>query len=263
MPLQVTGIIMFQLPHYTSSGAYVTFNGSAGQTIGGSYGTTFTNVTVNDAGGITIAQDQTVNSTLTLTAGNVTIGSNNLIFGSAANAVAGGPFSATKMIVADGSGEVRKNYSVVFGSFLFPIGDNTGTAEYSPITLNFTAGTSGGSPYAGVRVTNAKHPNNASTTDYLKRYWSVSTSGMISPSFNVTATYTAADIAGTESNIAAAKFNVAIPWVKYGVLGSNTLTATAVTNTGSGIIFSGISNLVPIATISGGGIVFVEAGQLL
>ena len=172
--------------------------------------------------------------------------------GSTAAAVAGGPFSAAKMIVADGSGEVRKNFTAN-GSYLFPIGDNTGTAEYSPITLNFTGGTYGAGAYAGVKVTNAKHPNNASTTDFLKRYWTVSNSGITSPSFTVTATYLPTDLNGTVGNIAAAKYTGVLPWVKYGVLASNTLTATAATNTGSGIIFSGISNFVPSVSVSGGG----------
>ena len=246
---------------YTPGTSTVTFNGSSAQTIGGSAATTFNNLTINNAAGVNTTQDQTVNSTLTLTAGRLDIATNNFTFGSSANAVAGSPFSATKMIVADGGGEVRKNYAAT-GSFLFPIGDNTGTAEYSPITLNFTSGTFAGGAYAGVKVTNAKHPNNASTTDYLKRYWTVGTVGISgSPSFTATATYVAADIAGTESNIAAAKYTGSLPWVKYGVIGSNTLTSTAVTNTGAGIIFSGISNQVPIATISGGGVSFCAGGS--
>src|ERR1019366_6753253 len=169
-------------------------------------------------------------------------------------AVAGSPFSASKMIEADGSGTVRKNFSAT-GSYLFPIGDNTGTPEYSPITLNFTSGTFAGGAYAAVNVTDTKHPSNASSTDYLTRYWTLSNSGISgSPSFTATATYVTADVTGTEGNIAGAKYTGSLPWTKYGVIGSNTLTSKAITNTGAGIILTGISNLPPTVTISGGNV---------
>ena len=246
---------------YTAGSSTFTFNGSAGQTIGGTAGTTFNNLIINDAGGVNFVQDQTVNTALTLTAGNVIIGTNNFIFGSAASAVAGSPFSASNMIIADGGGEVRKNYSTP-GSFLFPIGDNTGTAEYSPITLNYTSGTFAGGAYAGVTVTDAKHPNNASTTDYLTRYWTTSNSGITSSSFTATANYLAADIAGTETNIAEAKYSGGLPWIKYGVIGSNILTCTAISNTGTGIVFTGITTRNPNVSISGGGVSICNGGSV-
>lgn len=238
---------------YTGGTSTFTFNGTALQSIGGTAPTTFNKLTVNNSANVNISQDQTVNSTLTLTAGRLDIGTKNFTFGSSAPAVAGSPFTATNMIVADGGGEVRKNYSAT-GSFLFPIGDVTGTAEYSPITLNYTAGTFAGGAYSGVKLANAKHPNNASSTNYLNRYWTVSNSGITSPSFVATGIYLLADIAGTEATVAGAKYTGALPWVKYGVIGSNTLTTTAITNSGAGIIVSGITNQVPVGTISVGGV---------
>ena len=66
----------------TSSTNTVTFNGTGSQTIGGSVSSNFNNLTINNTAGVDISNDQTVNSTLTLTSGNLTIGSNNLILGS-------------------------------------------------------------------------------------------------------------------------------------------------------------------------------------
>jgi hypothetical protein len=164
---------------------------------------TINNLTVNNSKGISLGGNVTVSNTLTLTNGTLTLGTSNLILGSSAS-IAGTP-SATKMIVATGTGELRKVFSGT-GSFVFPVGDNTGTAEYSPITLNFTSGTFS-SAYAGITLGNSKYVNNASVTDYLNRYWTVNQSGISDFSCDVTAQYLVADIVGTESNIYTGKYS--------------------------------------------------------
>jgi hypothetical protein len=177
----------------------VTFNGITSQSIGGTSPTTFYNLTINNSGsGVTLNIDETVNGTLTLTNGLLILGSSNLLLGGTA-IISGAP-SASNMVVATGSGELRKTFTGI-GSFTFPVGDNTGTAEYSPVTLNFTAGTFT-SAYAGVNLVNAKHPDNGSTDHYIKRYWTVTSSGISSISCDVTFTYIdPADINGTEANL--------------------------------------------------------------
>lgn len=225
-------------------------NGTGAQIIGGTAASVFYNLSINNSSGVSISQDQSVNNILNLISGNLRLTTKNLsIAGS--SSVSGSPFSASKMIVVDGGGELRKTFSTT-GSYFFPVGDETGTPEYSPITLNYTSGTFAGGAYSGVKLTNAKHPNNASTTDYLKRYWTISNSGITSPSLNVSGTYVTADIAGTESSIFSAKYAGALPWVKYNVLASNTLTANGITNTGSGIALTGITNQTLAVSISGG-----------
>ena len=54
---------------------------------------------------------------------------------------------------ATGDGYLCKNYSAN-GSFAFPVGDASGTTEYSPATLDFTADL--GASTVCVRVTNAR-----------------------------------------------------------------------------------------------------------
>ena len=152
-------------------------------------------VIIDNASGVTLGASRTVNKTLTLTSGLLTLGSNNLTLGS--SATIGGTPAASRMIVTNGSGELRKVFAGT-GSFTFPIGDNTGSAEYSPVTLNFTSGSFAGGAYAGARVTNAKDPNNTSTTDYLVRYWTMSSSGISGFSYNATYQYVPADVVGTE-----------------------------------------------------------------
>ncbi|MEO7045113.1 MAG: hypothetical protein ABI091_07365, partial [Ferruginibacter sp.] len=109
---------------FTAANSSVTFNGIGAGNIGGGNSSAFYNLTINNPLGVTLSRDQTVTNTLTLTSGNLIIGTNNLILGTNATAVAGSP-SASNMIVADGGGEVRKNFSGT-GSYIFPIGDNTG-----------------------------------------------------------------------------------------------------------------------------------------
>ncbi|MCX6163390.1 MAG: T9SS type A sorting domain-containing protein [Ignavibacteriae bacterium] len=190
------------------------FDASSGEIIfsGGSYSGTITpssstlsiiNLSINNSNGIALGGNLTVTNTLTLTNGLLTLGAYNLTLGSSAT-ISGTP-SATNMIVATSTGELRKTFTGA-GSFAFPVGDNTGTSEYSPITLNFTSGTFS-SAYAGVTLGNSKYSNNTSVTDYLNRYWTVNQSGISDFSCDVTAQYLTADVVGTESNIYAGKYN--------------------------------------------------------
>ena len=208
-------------------------------------GETFDYVIVDKAAGdIVLANDIVINQKLTLTKGNIIIGTHNLTFGATAPAVAGAP-SAINMIVADGTGEVRKVFTGI-GSFNFPIGDATGTAEYSPVSLNFSSGTFS-SAYAAVRVTDSKHPNNASATNYLTRYWTVASSGITAFTCTVIDTFPAADVIGSTASMVTGKWNVSLPWVKYGSVTAATTTANEVTIFGD---FTGITAAIPTVTIS-------------
>ena len=149
-------------------------------------------------GGFTLGSDVAISNTATLTAGTINLASANMTIGATATLVSSpvSTFSATKMIIASGTGELRKTFSAA-GTFTYPIGDNVGTAEYSPATLTFTGSPSG---YAGVRVQNAKHPNiNIGITDFITRYWPV-TSTISSPTCTASFTYLASDENGTGAN---------------------------------------------------------------
>jgi hypothetical protein len=247
--LNNSGKIQTAVPTATSSapipagktwGGTVEYNGLGGAQT--AVGGTYYNFILNNAAGAVLGNSGTVTGTLTLTSGRLTLGTNNITLGSVAVA---GTLNASNMIVATGTGECRRTYTAN-GSYTFPVGDATGTAEYSPITLNFTSG-SYLNAYAGVRVINAKHPNNASAINYLNRYWKVTSSGITSFSCNVTGTYVTADIAGTENLQKTGEYIGSLPWIKYSPLGSNTLTANGVTVLGD---FTGIDATPPTVTIS-------------
>lgn len=227
---------------FNAAGSTMVFSSLVPQLIGGNSPTTFNNLTLDNSSGVALGNHEIINGTLTLSNGRLTLGEYNLTLGDAA--VAGSP-DTSKMIVATGAGECRRRFTEN-GSYTFPLGDVTGIAEYSPLTLSFTSG-SYTNAYAGVRVTNAKHPNNASVMNYLNRYWSVSTSGISSFLCNVTASYPTADIVGNEAGQKAGKFCGTLPWIKYSVLSNNTLTSLDNTTLAD---FTGITSAPPVVTIA-------------
>jgi hypothetical protein len=224
------------------TGKTIAMTGMEPQIISGAVAPAFNNLTINNTfGGVTLATNAAVNGTLTLTSGILDIGNYNLLLG--ANAVSGS-FSVSNMLVANGTGEVRRSYTGT-GTYTFPIGDMTGTVEYSPITINITAGTFS-SAYVGVAVIDAVHPNNSSASNNISRYWKVKESGITGAVATITANYLATDILGTEGDSSGGQldgiFNQASnPWVKYTALASNSFKATGATLTaGQTSAFTGI-----------------------
>lgn len=220
-----------------SSGANYEFKGAAT----GTFTTTPTantvnNLTINNGSGVSLGTNIAVNGTLTLTSGLFSLNNYNLSL-STASTIAGTP-SSSNMIVTNGTGELRKFYNSN-SAFSFPVGDNTATADYSPITVTMASGTFGSGAYIGVKVANAKHPNNPSSVYYLNRYWSISQSGITSYNASISATYLPSDIsAGTASNQVSAAYNGTLPWTSYSALSGNTLSASNISNFGS---YSGIT----------------------
>jgi hypothetical protein len=169
------------------------------------------NLTINTAKIVQLNADATVNGALTLTNGILSLGSSNLTL-AASSTILGTP-SITSMVAPEGMGELRKVFTGT-GSFTYPVGDSTGTREYTPVTLNFTSGDFS-SAYAGVKLVNAKHPYNYSVNDYLKRYWTVNQSGISGFSCDVTCEYVAGDVTGAETNITAGKLDAGT-WSYFG-----------------------------------------------
>ena len=170
------------------------FSGIVPQTISGS--NSIGNITVNNSMGIDLTGNTFVSSGLNLLNGHLRLGDSHLTLGSTAT-ITGTP-SATTMIIATGSGELRKSYAGT-GSFLFPVGDNTVTAEYTPVTLNFTGGTFSAGNYAGVKLSNSTYTGLSG--NYLNRYWTLSQSGIASAVYNALFQYVSSDVNGTESSI--------------------------------------------------------------
>jgi hypothetical protein len=205
----------------------VELSGTTAQIISGN--NTIQNLIVNNAAGITNSGQTLINGVLTLTSGRFTLGSYNLTLGSSAS-ISGAP-SATAMIVATGSGQMRKSFSAA-GTFIFPVGDNTGVAEYTPVTLVFSSGSFAAGNYAGVNLVNSAYPG--SSGSYLNRYWSIVQNGISSFSCNATFQYLLADVVGSESAIYCIRVSP-LPEINYQVanVALHRLTANGLTSFGT------------------------------
>ena len=223
---------------FTAGTGTVTMNGAA-QTIGGGATTTFYNLDISNVDGSLLGHDEIVSNTLTLTGGRLLLGAYNLTLGASANAVAG-TLSANNMVVTNGVGQLRKLFTAN-GSYLFPVGDVTGTAEYSPLTLNFASGAYAVGAYASVKVVDAIHPDNSNVSNHLTRYWTVGQLDITTFSATVTASFPATDVVGDVANMITGRLNGVLPFTKSGVVGSSSLTVAGLAALGD---FTGVTNLI-------------------
>lgn len=203
----------------TGSIGTLTFSGTAAQQALGTF-------TVNrTAGAIAclMGSDLTVNTALNLTAGIVDVDNRTMTINNATTVSGAGTNS---FIIADNAfgGVLRRQYSAV-GSFTFPIGDKTGTMEYSPASVNLTAGAVTATSYIAVSVNDSKHPDMNAPTHFISRYWTVNRVGTINtPTYTFNGTYLPADINGTETSSFSQFWNGNV-WSPIGtILSANTVT---------------------------------------
>ncbi|MCX6268963.1 MAG: T9SS type A sorting domain-containing protein [Bacteroidetes bacterium] len=228
-----------RLPNQIGSGT-AEFSGTTSQTITGE--NIIQSMIVNNSSGVEIGGNTNVNGTMTLINGAVSLGNYNLLLGPLAT-IEGTP-SASIMIVVTGSGELRKEFSTGFtGVFTWPVGDDTDTPEYSPVSLNFTGGVFPAGNYIGVNLKNIVYPDPGITGNFLNRYWNITQSGITSFNCDATFQYTASDVTGTESMLSCTKVSP-LPWVTYALTDAvnHKLTARGITSFGS---FTGVKSSSP------------------
>ena len=218
----------------------ISLSGTTNQAIGGQ--SIFQNLIIQNPAGVTIAGNTRVNGILTLTNGNVSLGSNNLHLGPSAN-IAGSPSPAV-MIIVTGSGTLRKEFPFGFtGTFTYPVGDDTETPEYSPVTVDLTAGVFSSGNYIGVNLKNNVYPDPNITGNYLNRYWNITQSGIANFNCNATFQYLPSDVVGIEALISCTKVNP-LPWVTYALANApaHQLSALGITSFSS---FTGVKSSTP------------------
>ncbi|NOU47177.1 MAG: T9SS type A sorting domain-containing protein [Bacteroidales bacterium] len=199
----------------------------------------YSNLIINNSGaGVSMIDNISIDGTLTLTNGLLNLGSYDLTLNE--NSDIEGTPTANNMVVATGTGELKKVFTSV-GSFTFPIGDNTGTAEYSPVTLNLNAGNFEGA-YAGANLANEPYPG--VTGNFLNRYWNLTSSGITDLLCDVTFNYVPADVNGIEDSIYC--YLVSPTTERYDIsdVSLHQLTASGISNLGT---FTGRSQGLPFA----------------
>ncbi len=168
---------------YTTTGNTVALSGTASQSVDLF---SFNNLTINNAAGITLDGNATVNGTLTLTSGNVTTGASRVIVASTGSIsrTSGHIVGTLEMGVATGS-----------PSYTFAIGT---TSLYVPATVAFTSVSSSGTLTA--TTTDGDHPNVATSglnsALSVNRYWTLTNSGIVFASADVTLNFDSGDIDG-------------------------------------------------------------------
>jgi hypothetical protein len=199
-----------------------------------------------------VANNVPITTAVNLVSGILILDLADLILNSVGAAFTGSPWTTSNMVVNEnvtgrygGTGRVMKLFQsgtyALPGAFTFPLGDVTGTVEYTPVIITtLSYNTAGSAPYIAVKVKDAQHPSDANLTNYLSRHWQL-TSNFYSATINnldMNYAYTAADLAGTASNEALIKLHrIAIAassllWTEDAgsSAAANVLTASTVTN---------------------------------
>jgi poly(beta-D-mannuronate) lyase len=228
----------------------IIYSATTAQTTGSELGAAVSSLSINNANGVTLGSSTTINGILGLSSGRLTLGSNSLTLGTA-SIITGTP-SSSAMIVATGTGKLVKliaDAQTLPYTFTLPVGDNTSTPEYSPVTCTLNSGTLSSASIA-IQVVNVKHANNTTSSDYLKRFWTLSGSGITNPDYSATFTFLPSDVEGTESLLLGGFWNGA-SWTGLGAVNASRHTFTTTEQTafgdftaGSGSDFSGIGHVI-------------------
>jgi len=204
---------------FSAGGGAVTLNGTVPQSVAGSFTTTFHDLTIANASGVTVGTDATVNGTLTFTSGNVTTGSHALYLAS------GGSVSGTSGYVV---GNFKKYIATGATSETFEVGDAT---AYTPVTVAFGSVTAAGD--LTVSTTAGDHPQiGSSTIDPSKtanRYWTLTNGGITFTTYTATFTFVTGDLdAGVDTSRLAVQTYSGGTWSPL-VIGTRTSTSTQAT----------------------------------
>lgn len=207
--LAVQGNVQFNNAATLGGTGALLLNGTTAQTIDGGYTTTgpiVNNLLINNTAGVSLTGNNLrIDSALTLQAGKLMTGSNMLVLTDTARAYG----SASAYIVpASGAspGYIRQLLSQTYSPgqvYIYPTGDTTGTAEYSPISFSLNGGaTVANGAYYQLGLVNKDHPNRINLhTSYITRYWPVTQSGLSNYTISYQGNYVAADAVGTAAAI--------------------------------------------------------------
>ena len=195
----------------------LTFNGTSVQSLNGIGKINY--LTIDNANGVTLRGNQTINNALTLTSGVVSTGVNKLIVGSAAT-------------IARTNGWVNSNLELPFSnsqlSKTFFIGDAT---NYTEVQLSFNSISGSGSVLGSQTI--GIHPNlglsTISRSKRVNRYYSLNPSGFTFGNYDAIFNFIAGDVLNSANtdNFIVGKFNPTT-WT-YPTVGNKTTTSTQIT----------------------------------
>src|SRR5260221_262191 len=202
---------------FSQGSAAVILNGTSNQNVTGS--TSFVTLTVNNTAGVTLAQNDTVTTALTLTSGAVSTGASKLVIPTGATLTRTGGWVNVNLQMPVATGAT----SVTFQS-----GD---ASNYTPAMVAFGSVTTAGNLTAASRA--GDHPNiigapiNAAKS--VNRYYTLTNGGVVFTTYGATFNFVAGDVdAGANtSNFIVGKYNA--PNWSQPTVGTKTATSTQAT----------------------------------
>ncbi len=179
---------------FTPQAGTVVFNGLVGQSIGGSSATTFNNLTINNAAGVSLSINAAAGGALTLTDGILSTGANTLtLLTSGTTSRGGGCAITTCFVTSSGAGGLKKQFNAATPSFVFTVGTTGGTDNgYSPVSLANVTPT--GTDDLTVQAVDTASPA-AIMTPKITRYWALTGLNLTA---DISFTYLDGDITGTD-----------------------------------------------------------------
>lgn len=165
--------------------------------------------------------------TFTLTSGVVELASQDLTFGTTSILSIASPNSA-KMFATSGTAQLKVTMGAT--NFTFPVGDITGTVEYSECYIFFASKSA--SSTIGVKVTDADPPSNGSQTDFVSRYWSFTEDAATTYSYRMDFKGPDADRTGAYANMRMFRHNAGV-WSQINSAAAGTTTYTVGNFTGT------------------------------
>lgn len=221
---------------FTNNGTFTAGSGNSFNFTGtgnpkGIYGAdiNFYNLTINSSAGVFLETDINVNGTFTLSSGLFKLKQYTAALNGSISISS--PGSSKMIVLDDGTYFGTLKYKIASNTaYTFPVGDTRGATEYSPVTVTFTSGTNSSSVLA-LSMRNLKDSNNTSVTNYLKRSWIFTQTGLTSFAYNISMNYLTADVVGSESNLYFGKYSNGI-WMLLGrpYTGTNTFFASGLTS---------------------------------
>ncbi len=147
-----------------STGANYSFTGTSAQVTGSDFPSTVAGLTVNNSSGLTLTNSTTVNGTLAMTNGNLSLGTNDITLSAVS-----GTLGATRHITTGSTGVVKSSIAES-GTFTYPVGIDA--TSYNPVTIALA----GGDPTEtfSVRVGNSVNPSAPNNGTAVQRTWMIS-----------------------------------------------------------------------------------------
>jgi len=174
----------------------VTFNGDDIQQINNITQEAFYNLVIEKpSGNILSSTSILVAKDLVLNAGILELGMNkDLILDFTGNIIGG---NDTSYVLLNGLGMLRKMYNNISSlPFNFALGDNN---NYTPLILTLNNGDLVSGSYISARVFNSLEPNLINPTNYINRYWQLSSNITNNIDYNISASYKQGDVVGNEN----------------------------------------------------------------